>query len=168
MARDNFEVVGVIVADDIVGGTTSEKFNTVVVEIDLTASEKCGDNVVDEGTVDAVASDGLDAIGTVEVDNNIEPNAPEKFESAVLDVVINKFDAKVSDEFEVTGVLALFITLDDVIVDEDDAVDAAASFIFDISSDVPFATEFDSKGIVVVLASIMLKTDVTVGKVDMG
>ena len=85
-----------------------------------------------------------------------------------MHVVINKFDAKVSYELEVTGVLALFITLDDVIVDEDDAVDATASFIFDISSDVPFATEFDSKGIVVVLASIMLKTDVTVGKVDMG
>lgn len=168
MARDNFEVVGVIVADDIVGGTTSEKFNTVVVEIDSTASEKSGDNVVEEGTVDAVASDVLDAICTVEVDNNIEPNAPEKFESAVLDVVINKFDAKVSDEFEVTGVLALFITLDVVIVDENDAVASTASFIFDISSDVAFATEFDSKGIVVALASIMFKTDVTVGKVDMG
>ena len=168
MARDNFEVVGVKVADDIVGGTTSEKFNTVVVEIDSTASEKSGDNVVEEGTVDAVASDVLDAICTVEVDNNIEPNAPEKFESAVLDVVINKFDAKVSDEFEVTGVLALFITLDVVIVDENDAVASTASFIFDISSDVAFATEFDSKGIVVALASIMFKTDVTVGKVDMG
>ena len=168
MARDNFEVVGVKVADDIVGGTTSEKFNTVVVEIDSTASEKSGDNVVEEGTVDAVASDVLDAICTVEVDNNIEPNAPEKFESAVLDVVINKFDAKVSDEFEVTGVLALFITLDVVIVDENDAVASTDSFIFDISSDVAFATEFDSKGIVVALASIMFKTDVTVGKVDMG